>query len=48
MAVSLMVQDLISLKQIIKASFNADVSGDTVVLPGIVSRKKQIVPALKV
>ena len=35
-------------KQIIKASFNADVSGDTVVLPGIVSRKKQIVPALKV
>jgi manganese-dependent inorganic pyrophosphatase len=35
-------------KQIIKASFAADVSGDTVVLPGIVSRKKQIVPALKV
>lgn len=35
-------------KQIIKASFNADVSADTVVLPGIVSRKKQIIPALKI
>ncbi|MDB5238325.1 MAG: Manganese-dependent inorganic pyrophosphatase [Candidatus Kaiserbacteria bacterium] len=35
-------------KQIIKASFNVDVSGETVVLPGIVSRKKQIVPALKI
>lgn len=35
-------------KQIIKTSFGADVSGDTVVLPGIVSRKKQIIPALKV
>jgi manganese-dependent inorganic pyrophosphatase len=31
----------------IKASFGADVSGDTVVLPGVVSRKKQIVPVLK-
>jgi manganese-dependent inorganic pyrophosphatase len=35
-------------KQVIKASFGADVSGDTVVLPGIVSRKKQILPALKI
>ncbi|MEM9715174.1 MAG: DHHA2 domain-containing protein, partial [Pseudomonadota bacterium] len=30
-----------------KASFSADVSGDDVVLPGIVSRKKQIIPNLK-
>ena len=34
-------------KQIIAASFGVAVSGDTVVLPGIVSRKKQIIPALK-
>lgn len=34
-------------KQIIKASFGADVSGDTAVLPGVVSRKKQILPVLK-
>lgn len=34
-------------KQIIKASFGADVSGDTVLLPGVVSRKKQILPVLK-
>lgn len=30
-----------------KASFSADISGDDVVLPGIVSRKKQIIPNLK-
>jgi len=30
-----------------KASFDADVTGDDVVLPGIVSRKKQIIPNLK-
>ncbi|MEO0342972.1 MAG: manganese-dependent inorganic pyrophosphatase [Pseudomonadota bacterium] len=30
-----------------KASFGAEVSGDMVVLPGIVSRKKQIIPRLK-
>ena len=30
-----------------KASFGAEVSGDTVVLPGVVSRKKQIIPNLK-
>lgn len=35
-------------KQIIAASFGVAVSGDTVVLPGIVSRKKQIIPALKI
>lgn len=35
------------VKQLIKASFGADVSGDTAVLPGVVSRKKQILPVLK-
>lgn len=35
-------------KKIIATSFEVAVSGDTVVLPGIVSRKKQIVPALKI
>ncbi|HEV3244992.1 MAG TPA: manganese-dependent inorganic pyrophosphatase [Candidatus Paceibacterota bacterium] len=34
-------------KKIIKASFGANVSGDTVILPGVVSRKKQILPVLK-
>jgi manganese-dependent inorganic pyrophosphatase len=34
-------------KQIIKASFGADTSGDVAVLPGVVSRKKQILPVLK-
>jgi manganese-dependent inorganic pyrophosphatase len=34
-------------KQVIAASFGVAVSGDTEVLPGIVSRKKQILPALK-
>lgn len=34
-------------KDIISASFNVTVEGDTEVLPGIVSRKKQIFPALK-
>jgi len=29
-------------------SFDADVAGDMVVLPGVVSRKKQIIPNLKV
>jgi len=37
-----------AVKSIIQKSFGADVSGDTAVLPGIVSRKKQILPALKV
>lgn len=35
------------LKSVIVASFGVAVDGDTEVLPGIVSRKKQIVPALK-
>ncbi len=35
-------------KKIIAASFGADTSGDTAVLPGVVSRKKQIIPALKI
>jgi len=35
-------------KDIIKKSFNVTVEADTEVLPGIVSRKKQIVPNLKV
>ncbi len=35
-------------KTIAEKSFGARVSGDTVVLPGIMSRKKQIIPNLKV
>jgi manganese-dependent inorganic pyrophosphatase len=35
------------VKQIAEASFGCKVSGDTVVLPGIMSRKKQIIPMLK-
>ena len=35
------------VKQMAEASFGCKVSGDTVVLPGIMSRKKQIIPALK-
>ncbi|MCF7865487.1 MAG: manganese-dependent inorganic pyrophosphatase [Candidatus Pacebacteria bacterium] len=35
------------LKGVISASFGVQVDGDTEVLPGIVSRKKQIIPALK-
>jgi manganese-dependent inorganic pyrophosphatase len=34
-------------KGIISASFNVSVNGDMETLPGIISRKKQIVPALK-
>jgi len=34
-------------KKIISASFGVTVTGETEVLPGIVSRKKQILPALK-
>ncbi|MDO5642116.1 MAG: manganese-dependent inorganic pyrophosphatase, partial [Paracoccus sp. (in: a-proteobacteria)] len=33
--------------QVAQASFGAAVAGDSVVLPGIMSRKKQIIPALK-
>lgn len=36
------------VKSIAAKSFGADVSGDTVVLPGVMSRKKQIIPSLKV
>lgn len=36
------------VKAIAKKSFGATVDGDTVVLPGIMSRKKQIIPNLKV
>ncbi len=34
-------------KQVARASFGADTSGDTVVLPGVMSRKLQIIPNLK-
>ncbi len=34
-------------KKVIEASFGVTVEGDTEVLPGIVSRKKQILPSLK-
>ncbi|WP_374635404.1 manganese-dependent inorganic pyrophosphatase [Paracoccus sp. (in: a-proteobacteria)] len=36
------------VKQVAEKSFNATVSGDAVVLPGIMSRKKQIIPALAI
>lgn len=36
------------VKAVAEASFGCTVSGDTVVLPGVMSRKKQILPALKV
>ena len=36
------------VKAVAEKSFNATVSSDTVVLPGIMSRKKQIIPALAV
>jgi len=36
------------VKQVAEKSFDAQVSGDSVVLPGVMSRKKQIIPALKV
>ncbi|EPX80701.1 manganese-dependent inorganic pyrophosphatase [Litoreibacter arenae] len=35
-------------KRVAEQSFGANVSGDSVVLPGIMSRKKQIIPSLKV
>jgi manganese-dependent inorganic pyrophosphatase len=35
-------------KQLVEKSFGVSVAGDTEILPGVVSRKKQIVPALKV
>lgn len=44
---TLLVQDPV-VKAIAEASFGVTVTGDTVVLPGIMSRKKQILPMLKV
>lgn len=45
-ATLLVPNDLV--RGVAKASFDADASTDTVVLPGIVSRKKQIIPNLSV
>ena len=45
-ATLLVPNDLV--KGVAEKSFGATVSGDTVVLPGIMSRKKQIIPNLKV
>ncbi|WP_282091104.1 manganese-dependent inorganic pyrophosphatase [Epibacterium ulvae] len=45
-ATLLVPNDLV--KTVAKKSFDADASGDAVVLPGIMSRKKQIIPNLKV
>jgi manganese-dependent inorganic pyrophosphatase len=44
-ATLLVPNDLV--KAMAEASFGCKVTGDTVVLPGIMSRKKQIIPALK-
>ena len=44
-ATLLVPNDLV--KQLAEASFGIPVTGDTVVLPGVMSRKKQIIPALK-
>ncbi len=43
-ATLLVPNDLV--RTVAEKSFNATVTGDTVVLPGIMSRKKQIIPAL--
>ena len=45
-ATLLVPNDLV--KRVAEQSFGATVSGDSVVLPGIMSRKKQIIPNLKV
>lgn len=44
---TMLIPDALS-KVIAEKSFGATVEGDTVVLPGILSRKKQIIPALRV
>ncbi|KEP70999.1 inorganic pyrophosphatase [Thioclava dalianensis] len=44
-ATMLIPNDLV--KTVAEKSFDANVEGDTVVLPGVMSRKKQIIPALK-
>ncbi len=43
---TMMVPNALS-KAVAEASFGATVTGDTVVLPGVMSRKKQIIPNLK-
>ena len=45
-ATLLVPNDLV--KTVAEKSFDASVEGDAVVLPGIMSRKKQIIPNLKV
>ncbi|WP_421781916.1 manganese-dependent inorganic pyrophosphatase [Kiloniella litopenaei] len=45
-ATLLVANDLV--KQVAEKSFGVNVSGDSVVLPGIVSRKKQIIPNLAI
>ncbi|MDO8985692.1 manganese-dependent inorganic pyrophosphatase [Cypionkella sp.] len=44
-ATLLVPNDLV--RQMAEASFGVTVTGDTVVIPGLMSRKKQIIPALK-
>ncbi|TMV61566.1 manganese-dependent inorganic pyrophosphatase, partial [Thioclava sp. BHET1] len=44
-ATLLVPNDLV--KALAEASFGATATGDTVVLPGVMSRKKHIIPALK-
>jgi len=44
---TLLVPDALT-RQVAERSFGVAVTGDTVVLPGVMSRKKQIIPALKV
>ncbi len=44
-ATLLIPNDLV--RQMAEASFGVKVTGDTVVLPGVMSRKKQIIPSLK-
>ena len=44
-ATLLVPNDLV--KQMAEASFGVKVTGDTVLIPGLMSRKKQIIPALK-
>jgi manganese-dependent inorganic pyrophosphatase len=44
-ATLLVPNDLV--KNLAEASFGVKVSGDSVVIPGLMSRKKQIIPALK-
>jgi len=44
-ATLLVPNDLV--KALAEASFGVKVTGDSVVIPGLMSRKKQIIPALK-